>query len=125
MRHRIIPATLIAAALLLPLNLSAASDKKAEAPGASTASATTEKAGKAQQPAAPAKSKAASAPVKLIDINSASKAELKMLPGIGDAEADKIVANRPYPTKARLATNNIIPTEVYEKLKKLIVARQK
>lgn len=123
MRYRFIQTAVIAAALLLPAGQSLASDKKSEAPGASASS--TEKGGQAQKPATPSKNKAAAAPVKLVDINSASKAELMKLPGIGAAEADKIVAGRPYPTKARLVTNNILSNEVYEKLKKLVIARQK
>lgn len=124
MAHRIIQITVIAAALLLSASPSLASDKKPEAPGASAGSA--EKGAKAQKPAAPAKNKAAAAaPAKLVDINSAGKAELMKLPGIGNAEADKIIAGRPYLSKARLATQNIIDREVYEKLKTQVVARQK
>lgn len=125
MRHRIIETTLIAAALLLCANQSQAADKKPETPGASAGSAgATEKATRAHKPAAPAKDQAAT-PAKLVDINGARKAELMKLPGIGAAEADKIVAGRPYPTKARLVTNNIISIEVYDKLKHRVVARQK
>ena len=125
MRHRIIETTLIAAALLLCANQSLAADKKPETPGASAGSASaTEKGASAQKPAAPAKKQAA-APAKLVDINSARKAELMKLPGIGETEADKIIAGRPYPTKARLVTNNIVSIEVYEKLKRLVIAMQK
>ena len=125
MRHRIIETTLIAAALLLCANQSLAADKKHETTGASTGSAgATEKGASAQKPAAPAKKQAA-APAKLVDINSARKAELMKLSGIGAAEADKIIAGRPFPTKARLVSNNIISIEVYDQLKHRVVARQK
>jgi competence protein ComEA len=60
--------------------------------------------------------------VHLIDINSASRRELKTLPGIGDAEADKIVANRPYLTKTELVTKQVLPTGPYLSLKSKIVA---
>lgn len=127
MRYRIFESTLIAAALLLSANQPLAADKKPEAPGASIGSAsTTDNRASAQKPVAAAKNQAAApVPAKLVDINSAGKAELMKLPGIGEAEADKIIAGRPYPTKARLATNNIVSMEVYEKLKKRVIARQK
>ena len=57
-----------------------------------------------------AKAKAA-AKIKLVDINSASKAELMKLPGVSAAIADKIVAHRPYNSKARLVTEKIITIE--------------
>jgi DNA uptake protein ComE-like DNA-binding protein len=63
-------------------------------------------------------------PVKLVDINSASRAELKTLPGIGDAEADRIIKARPYLSKAELVTKNVMPEGVYVALKKQIIAKQ-
>jgi len=57
------------------------------------------------------------APIKLVDINSASKAELMKLPGIGATEADKIIAGRPFGTKEWLVTNNIVPGITYQALK--------
>ncbi|MBA4175963.1 MAG: hypothetical protein C0505_05300 [Leptothrix sp. (in: Bacteria)] len=70
--------------------------------------------------------KAAAKPAaKLVDINSASRAQLKTLPGIGDAEADRIVAARPYPSKAKLAADKVLSPEAYAALKGRIVAVQK
>jgi competence protein ComEA len=60
--------------------------------------------------------------VTLVDINSATRAQLKTLPGIGDAEASRIVAGRPYLSKAELATKNVVPTGVYLSLKGRIIA---
>lgn len=65
------------------------------------------------------------AAVKLVDINSASKAELKTLPGIDDALANKIIAGRPYLSKAFLVTRNIVPAGAYETIKRQIIAKQK
>ena len=64
-----------------------------------------------------------SAPV-LIDINSANRATLKTLPGVGNAEAARIAAARPYLTKADLVTRNVLPMAAYLALKKEIIARQ-
>jgi len=108
---------LIAAALLLSASLCLAGETKPAASGGAKASGTpgaTEKSAKK----APAKPKA-------VDINSAGKVELKKLPGIDDAAADRIVAGRPYLSKAHLVTRNIIPKGVYEQIKKQIIAVQK
>ena len=73
----------------------------------------------------PPKKPAPVAPAKLVDINSASRKELKTLPGIGNAEADKIIANRPYLTKTELVTKQVLPYGPYLSLKNLIVAMPK
>lgn len=123
MHHNMMMSALIAAALLLSINPSFAADKKPEA--AATAAEA------AQKPAAAAKQKegekkaAPVAKVKLVDINSATKAELRKLPGISDADAAKIIAGRPYLSKANLTTRNIITREAYENLKTQVIARQK
>lgn len=74
--------------------------------------------------AAPQKAVPATAP-KLVDINSASRRELKTLPGIADAEANRIVAGRPYLSKADLVTTNVIPAGKYLSIKRHIIAKQK
>jgi DNA uptake protein ComE-like DNA-binding protein len=74
------------------------------------------------QTAAPAKAPAAAAA--LIDINSATTAQLKALPGIGDAYAAAIIKGRPYANKTQLKTNNIVPAATYAKISAKIVATQ-
>lgn len=78
--------------------------------------------------AAPAVGQAAAAQAQakapLVDINSASRAELKTLPGLGDAEADRIIKARPYPSKAKLVADNVLPYPTYLGLKGRIVALQ-
>lgn len=60
----------------------------------------------------------------LIDINSATEAELKAVPGIGDAFAAKIVAGRPYANKAQLKSRKILPATLYEQIKERVIAKQ-
>ncbi len=44
------------------------------------------------------------------------------LPGIGAAEAAKIIANRPYLTKTELVTKGVLPTGPFLSLKYQVVA---
>lgn len=57
-----------------------------------------------------------------IDINSASKDELKALPGIGDVTAQKIIDGRPYRAKNQLVSKHIVGQAEYAKIKDQIVA---
>lgn len=58
-----------------------------------------------------------------VDVNTASRAELKTLPGIGDAEADRIVSMRPYLSKAELATKGALPTGTYLSIRRAVEAK--
>jgi competence protein ComEA len=62
--------------------------------------------------------------VGLIDINSASIDELKLLPGIGEANAKKIVENRPYKRKDELVKKQVISQATYNQVADEITARQ-
>lgn len=69
-----------------------------------------------------AEKRKALADVKQVNINAATRDELKTLPGIGDAEADKIIAGRPYGSKGWLASKNILPTDKALAIKNLVFA---
>jgi len=58
-----------------------------------------------------------------VDINSASPAELKAVKGIGEADAKKIVENRPYKSTDELVQKKVMPKATYDKIKNQIVAK--
>ena len=115
----------LAAAVLLPGTGSAwAVDSKALTPqGAASRAAPGRTGAMASKPASGAAQQATAKP-KLVDINRAGKAELMTLPGIGEAQAQKIIAGRPYGSKSHLASHHVLERETYLGLSDRIVAKQ-
>jgi DNA uptake protein ComE-like DNA-binding protein len=60
----------------------------------------------------------------LVDLNSAAKADLVKLPGLGDATADKIIAGRPWRSKYDLVVKKVVARSNYDKFARFVVARQ-
>jgi competence protein ComEA len=113
-----LPLTLLAVAIAGPvLAADPATNNAAAAPGAV-----------APAPAMPAKPAAmpqASAPqAAIVDINRASAADLKTLPGVTEAEAAKIVRGRPYKEPGDLVARKILPESVYHRIKDRVTAGQ-
>lgn len=67
----------------------------------------------------------AAAKTDLIDLNSASSAELEALKGIGKVHAAAIIKGRPYKGKDDLVTKKIITEKLYADIKDKIIAKQK
>jgi competence protein ComEA len=66
----------------------------------------------------------AQAEAALLDINSATSAQLDALKGVGPVRAAAIIKGRPYKRKDELVTRSIIPQSVYDGIKDLIIAKQ-
>lgn len=130
----LVKTALVAVSLVVSAGLGFAADVKAPAPnvkGAAQSAVDGVKAdvkapavaGKDAAKAKAADAKAA-AKAKTVDINTATEAELKAVPGIGDAYAAKIIAGRPYANKTQLKSRKVVPAVLYEQVKDQLIAKQ-
>jgi hypothetical protein len=60
----------------------------------------------------------------LLDLNTATPAQLLALPGMGKAYVDRILAGRPYTAKNQLVIRGILPAAAYQQIKDRIVAHR-
>jgi competence protein ComEA len=58
----------------------------------------------------------------MVDINTASAADLKGLPGVTETEAAKIVQGRPYKEPSDLVSKKILSETVFSKIKDRLTA---
>jgi competence protein ComEA len=71
-----------------------------------------------------ARSTATAPKADMVDINSATAAELKMLPGVSESDATKIIQGRPYADKSQLVSKKVVSESTYEKIRDHVVAKQ-
>lgn len=118
----------LALALTASLALSQGSAPAAgtPAPNATAKPAAPAKVAPAAKAETPAKAtmKSAKTKMEMIDINSASKDDLMKLTGVGDVIADKIIAGRPYKTKAELVSKGVVNKGVYTKIRGHVIAKK-
>src|ERR1022692_2197216 len=61
---------------------------------------------------------------KPLDLNSASRDQLMILPGLSAAEADRVIAARPYNEPGDLVTRHIMAKSEYEKIQDRVTAKK-
>ncbi len=111
---------LCALALALAASFALAQGSSGAAPTNAPAKAT---AAAAAEPAKATVKRHAMPKEPLVDLNAATKEELMKLSGIDDAIADKIIAGRPYTSKAQLIAKKILTSEQYGKIRMHVFAK--
>jgi len=62
---------------------------------------------------------------KSVDLNNASKDDLVSLPGMDEAKADRIIAERPYANPRQLVTRHVLTEDEYNAIRDHVVVSQK
>jgi DNA uptake protein ComE-like DNA-binding protein len=60
---------------------------------------------------------------KPLDLNTATKEQLLSLPGVTGAEANRVIAGRPYRDPAEVVTRRIMPKTEYDKIADRVTAK--
>ena len=113
---------LLLSALVLATSLSFAQNDQTAASTSSNQSTTTTTTKKARKSSTA--SDTSSKTSGKLDLNTATKDQLMSLPGITDADAQKILDGRPYRAKNQLLSKGIISKDEYAKIKGQIVAHR-
>jgi DNA uptake protein ComE-like DNA-binding protein len=61
---------------------------------------------------------------KQLDLNTATRDQLLSLPGVTAAEADRMIAGRPYSEAGDLVTRRIMPKAEYDKIADRVTAKK-
>jgi competence protein ComEA len=61
---------------------------------------------------------------KPLDLNTATKHQLLSLPGVTSAEADRVIAGRPYSEAGEVVTRGILPKAEYDKIADQVTAKK-
>jgi competence protein ComEA len=61
---------------------------------------------------------------KPLDVNTATREQLLSLPGVTAAEADRVIAGRPYDDPGQLVTRRILPQSKYDKIADRLAAKK-
>ncbi len=59
-----------------------------------------------------------------VDINSASASDLKSTLGVNDAQAERIIADRPYDNTDQLVTKRAMSTSEYDRVKDKVTVKK-
>jgi competence protein ComEA len=117
-----LPLGLLALTVAAPVFAQSATTTTNPTPPAGTMAPAMPAAPKASDPAS--HSTAAVPKAGLVDINTATTAELKGLPGLTDADSAKIIQGRPYADKNQLVSRHVVSEATYDKIKDHVVAKQ-
>lgn len=61
----------------------------------------------------------------VVELNSATLYQLRLLPGVGDVFSSRIVRNRPYRVKSELLNRGVLPAALYFNIKDRLVIQPK